>query len=69
MSYEITEHEASIRRSVEIYKYIRLCPTCSLYDSKSKVCDMCDQGWPSATDNNGKKPTEVQACDVYRERV
>jgi hypothetical protein len=62
---EITKKEALSRIEIEINKYIRLCHTCYFFDKKQKVCDMCDYGGLSVTNNHGLKPSQVQRCDVY----
>ena len=40
------------------------CKTCKwLY--ADGTCDSCGYGYPTATDNNGKKPEEVTYCNIY----
>jgi len=64
MSNEISEKDMLRRIEVEIEKYVRLCPTCYFF-GEDGTCDMCDAGGWAVIDNNGKRPTEVQDCNVY----
>ena len=64
-SYEITNDDAERWKRAYSKTYIDICPTCYYFDSKDKICDMCDAGGIAPIQNHGKKPTEVELCSIY----
>jgi len=60
----VEQGKAELYRREFTPDYKKLCPTCYHFGSDG-TCDSCGYGYPTATDNNGLRPEEVEHCNIY----